>query len=95
MCAPCNPTIIRPPQITETKWGKRYRIALEFEEHDKRRWRMNDTIYWSLSDAYGANGSGWVGKAIQLRVMQFSIEGNTVTGIIGESAKLFCNVRLL
>jgi hypothetical protein len=77
-------TIIRPPEIAETKWGKRYRIALEFEDHDKRRWSMNDTTFWNLSDAYGADESKWVGKVVELKAKQFSIEGKHVTGIVGE-----------
>lgn len=80
-------TIIRPPEITETKWGNRYRIALEFEDHDKRRWSMNDTTFWNLSDGFGTNGSEWVGKVIELKVKQFRIEGKNVIGIIGVLVK--------
>ena len=80
-------TIMRPPEITETKWGKRYRIALEFEDSDKRRWSMNDSTFWNLSDAYGADGSTWVGKVLQLKVMEFRIKGKVVAGIIGEPTK--------
>lgn len=80
-------TIIRPPEITETKWGNRYRIALEFEDHDKRRWSMNDTTFWNLKDAYGVKPLEWVGKRIKLKVKQFRIQEKDVTGIVGEPVK--------
>jgi len=60
---------------------------LEFEDHDKRRWCMNDTTYWNLSDVFGIDGSKWIGRIIELKVGQFRIEGRNLTGIIGEPAK--------
>ena len=78
---------IRPPEITDTKWGKRYRIALEFEDHDKRRWSINDTTFWNLSHDFGANGSEWVGKLIELKLKRFRVEGKNVTGIVGMPIK--------
>ena len=80
-------TIIRPPEVTETKWGKRYRIALEFEDGDKRRWSMNDTTFWNLSDNYGTKASEWIGKRMELKVKHFRIQGKDVTGIVGEPVK--------
>jgi hypothetical protein len=71
----------------DTKYGQRHCIALEFEDHDKRRWSMNETTFWNLSDAYGADESKWVGKIIVLKLREFSVEGKHVTGIVGEPIK--------
>jgi hypothetical protein len=46
-------TIIRPPQITETKWGNKYRIAVQFENGERRRWSMNNTTFNNLLVEFG------------------------------------------
>ena len=80
-------TIIRNPEMTETKWGNRYRIALQFEDGDLRRWSMNNTTYDNLLNVFGRNTSEWIGKEVYLRTEQFKIQGKDVTGIIGEPVK--------
>ena len=73
--------------MTETKWGNRYRIALQFEDGDLRRWSMNNTTYDNLLNVFGRNTSEWIGKEVYLRTEQFKIQGKDVTGIIGEPVK--------
>jgi hypothetical protein len=80
-------TIIRSPQITETKWGKRYRIALQFESGERRRWSMNNITFKNLLNVFGRNTSEWLGKEVYFKTEQFKIQGKDVMGIIGDPAK--------
>jgi len=80
-------TIVEPPQLMDTKWGKLPQIALEFEDGDLRRWSMNKTTYTNLLDGFGNVASKWVRKIIRLKLERFDFGGKQVTGIIGEPLK--------
>jgi hypothetical protein len=73
--------------MTETKWGNRYRIALQFENGERRRWSMNNITFKNLLDVFGRNTLEWVGEEAYLRTERFKIQGKDVNGIIGEAAK--------
>jgi len=80
-------TIIRTPEMTETKWGNRYRTELQFENGEQRKWSMNSITFTNLLNVFGKNTSEWVGKEVRLRTEQFNIKGEQKIGIIGEPVK--------
>lgn len=83
--------IIRPPEITETKWRKAYRIAFQFENGEQRRWSMNNTSFKLCLNSFGGNELDWVGKSVSFRMKRYPIHvGNKVkyvTGILAEPVK--------
>jgi len=80
-------TIIRNPEMTGTNYGKRYQIALQFENGEQRKWSMNDITFTNLLNAFGRNMSEWLGKEVHLKTEQFNIKGEQKIGIIGEPVK--------